>query len=168
MTAVADTRRTEGAESPPRDILACPFCGGEAKDNGHPLGIMGQIYCSNDDCFGPKTTASLKEDSIKQWNNRLAATPKTGVDREVIALGDIVQVNERMPHYGEWARAELKVVGLHLAPDGTVWADVIEGDQRHRGNGIYDGETTDIDTCWLSKIHLDAPDNAGLVSGGGR
>jgi len=54
-------------------LKPCPFCGGEAKDNGHPRGIMGQIYCSSDDCFGPITTAGLKEDSVKQWNTR--ATP---------------------------------------------------------------------------------------------
>jgi hypothetical protein len=58
----------------------------------------------------------------------------------------------------------MKVVGLHLAPDGATWADVIEGEQRHRGNGRYDGETTDIDTTHLDVIERSAllPDAAAI------
>lgn len=77
-------------------------------------------------------------------------------DREAVALGDTVRVNSSFPYFHEWERAEMKVVGLHLAPDGDVWADVIEGEQRHRGNGVYDGETTDFNTRWLTKVSSDS------------
>lgn len=60
------------AGSPPVHLLPCPFCGGEARDNGSPKGLYGQIVCSNPDCFGPHTTAGLKRDSIIQWNTRAA------------------------------------------------------------------------------------------------
>lgn len=72
--------------------------------------------------------------------------------REAVALGDIVYMNETSPYFDEWRGTEMKVVGLHLAPDGGLWADVIEGEQRHRGNGIYDGETTDIDVSHLGIV----------------
>jgi hypothetical protein len=69
-----------------------------------------------------------------------------------IALGDIVSMAETSPYFSDWRGITMKVVGLHLAPDGSTWADVIEGEQRHRGNGRYDGETTDIDTTHLDVI----------------
>ena len=52
------------------ELLPCPFCGGKPKCNGLPRGIMGQIYCSDDGCFGPRTTAMTKADSVMQWNRR--------------------------------------------------------------------------------------------------
>jgi hypothetical protein len=52
-------------------LLPCPFCGGEAKcSSSRPTGIMGQIYCDGEECFGPRTTAMTKQDSIVQWNTR--------------------------------------------------------------------------------------------------
>ena len=50
--------------------LPCPFCGGEATLDAVPTGIMARIYCRNDDCLGPRTTAQLKEDAVAQWNKR--------------------------------------------------------------------------------------------------
>lgn len=70
-----------------------------------------------------------------------------------ITLGDLVYVNEQSPSHADWQRAVLKVVGLHLAPDGGLWADVIEGDQHHRGNGRYDGETTGFSASELTRFH---------------
>jgi len=72
---------------------------------------------------------------------------------------------ETSPYFSDWRGITMKVVGLHLAPDGTTWADVIEGEQRHRGNGRYDGETTDIDTTHLDVIERVAalpPDAAAI------
>lgn len=71
--------------------------------------------------------------------------------REIVALGDLVTVNELAPYFGDWRGVTLKVVGLRLTPDGEEWASVIEGDQRHRGNGQYDGETDGFNVQWLSK-----------------
>jgi hypothetical protein len=51
-------------------LLPCPFCGGEAKCSSRPTGIMGQIYCDGEECFGPRTTALTKQNSIVQWNTR--------------------------------------------------------------------------------------------------
>lgn len=67
--------------------LPCPFCGSAPKDNGHPNGIMGQIYCGSDDCFGPRTSAGLKEDSVKQWNTRAPqpSLPEPAGLREAVA-----------------------------------------------------------------------------------
>lgn len=59
-------------------LKPCPFCGGAAKCNGLPRGMMGQIYCDNPDCFGPRTTALCKEDSAVQWNKRAAVTAAKG------------------------------------------------------------------------------------------
>ena len=75
----------------------------------------------------------------------------TAERREIVALGDLVTVNELAPYFGDWRGVTLKVVGLRLTPDGEEWASVIEGDQRHRGNGQYDGETDGFNVQWLSK-----------------
>lgn len=69
-----------------------------------------------------------------------------------IALGDIVEMNDQFPYIGDWRGAVLKVVSLRLDPEGNQWVSVIEGEQRHRGNGVYDGETTDIDARHLSRV----------------
>lgn len=58
-------------------LLPCPFCGGAPVFDGHPGGVMGQIRCSNHDCFGPKTTALHRADSIQQWNTRASPAPKS-------------------------------------------------------------------------------------------
>ncbi len=72
--------------------------------------------------------------------------------RQGISLGDIVVVNENYQFHSDWRDMQLKVVGLHIEPNGTLWADVIEGSQRHRGNGRYDGETTDFYAPHLSVV----------------
>jgi hypothetical protein len=51
-------------------LLPCPFCGGPATLGVFPKGIIGQVYCKNEDCFGPRTTALTKQESIIQWNAR--------------------------------------------------------------------------------------------------
>ena len=58
----------------PTELLPCPFCGGPATLGGLPNGIIGYVRCRNDNCFGPKTTAVTKRDSIIQWNTRQAAS----------------------------------------------------------------------------------------------
>lgn len=69
-----------------------------------------------------------------------------------IGLGDIVRMDETSPYFADWRGVEMKVIGLRCEPDGVLWASVIEGNPRHRGNGYYDSETTDIDVCHLSLV----------------
>jgi hypothetical protein len=59
---------TEKPEHTP--LLPCPFCGGEATFNALPSSILGQVHCTGEECFGPRTTALTKQDSIVQWNTR--------------------------------------------------------------------------------------------------
>jgi len=102
---------------------------------------------------------------IDQWKRRaLAKTdailatlpqPPVGACREALDLGDIVKMNERSPYFDDWRNAgELKVVSIRVDPNGKRWVSVIEGSPRHRGNGVYDSETTDIDADYLSKVAL--------------
>jgi hypothetical protein len=49
----------------------CPFCGSDPKCDGLPRGVMGQIYCASENCFGPRTTSFTKVDSVTQWNTRV-------------------------------------------------------------------------------------------------
>ena len=69
-----------------------------------------------------------------------------------LKLGDLVKVNENAPYFSDWRDAVLKVVSLRLDPEGGQWVSVIEGSERHRGNGVYDGETTDFNADYLSAI----------------
>lgn len=69
-----------------------------------------------------------------------------------LKLGDIVRMNDRSPYFYDWKDATMKVVSLRIDPEGKHWVSVIEGDQRHRGNGVYDGETTDIDADYLTPV----------------
>jgi hypothetical protein len=78
--------------------------------------------------------------------------PAKAVDVEAVKLGSMVTMNDTAPFGEDWRGVILKVVGLHLAPDGDLWADVIEGNPRHRGNGQYDSETTDINVSHLSLL----------------
>lgn len=69
-----------------------------------------------------------------------------------LKLGDIVQVNENCPFEPDWRNVKMKVVSLRADPDGQQWVSVIEGDQRHGGNGVYEAETTDFEGRWLSIV----------------
>lgn len=77
-----------------------------------------------------------------------------------LRLGDLVRFNERAPYYGDWIGVDLKVVSLRLDPSGKQWVSGIEGDQKHRGNGVYDAETTDIDAEYLDLVHRAHPQPA--------
>lgn len=86
-----------------------------------------------------------------QWQKKCAElkdarTPAQGA----LKLGDMVQVNERAPFFSDWRGATMKVVSLRIDPEGKQWVSVIEGKPHHRGNGVYDGETTDFDAEYLS------------------
>jgi hypothetical protein len=86
------------------------------------------------------------------------------------ALGDIVTVNETAPFFSDWRGAKLKVVCLRVDPDGKQWVSVIEGDARHRGNGVYDGETSDFDADYLTIYTppiFECPDCSGDIAGDG-
>jgi hypothetical protein len=76
-------RYREGIEA---ELLPCPFCGGPATLGGMPKGIIGEVRCRNEDCFGPKTTALTKADSIRQWNTRDLPLPSTPDDAKAVHL----------------------------------------------------------------------------------
>jgi hypothetical protein len=119
-----------------------------------------------------KATADYLEELIKRAKGNCtcaqAGFPDScdncdGLAPRPLGLGDIVRMNERSPYFHDWKDATMKVVSLRLDPDGKHWVSVIEGDQRHRGNGVYDGETTDIDADFLTALsdtstHQSAPE----------
>lgn len=47
------------------ELLPCPFCGSDPTING-----LHAIYCTNDECIGPHTTAARWGDALIQWNAR--------------------------------------------------------------------------------------------------
>lgn len=73
-------------------------------------------------------------------------------------LNDIVEMAPDSPHYRDWIGAHLRIVALRASPDGEVWVSVVEGPQRHRGNGVYEGETSDIPASWLNLVERAASD----------
>jgi hypothetical protein len=75
-------------------------------------------------------------------------------EAETLELGNIVEMRAGTPYAEEWRGVTMKIVGLRVDPDGHRWASVIEGDPRHRGNGVYDSETTDIDCDHLARASL--------------
>lgn len=92
-----------------------------------------------------------KVDELRLEIDQLRAL-RQAVARPPIALGDMVYMNERSPYFHDWKGVSFKVVSLRSEPDGKLWASVIEGEQRHRGNGVYDAETTDVDAEYLSPL----------------
>lgn len=82
-------------------------------------------------------------DDLREQNAKLRA-------QGALKLGDMVQVNERAPFFSDWRGATMKVVSLRIDPEGKQWVSVIAGKPHHRGNGVYDGETTDFDAEYLS------------------
>lgn len=120
------------------ELLPCPFCGSK---NIHDLQNFDWVACQ--DCGAQIEDG--KPNARELWNRR-TLDPAQGA----VKLGDIVQMNETSPYFADWRGVELKVIGLRCEPDGVLWASVIEGNPRHRGNGYYDGETTDIDVMHLS------------------
>lgn len=94
----------------------------------------------------PQTGIDKIRDAIRSLNEPQA------VARPPIALGDMVYMDERSPYFHDWKGVSFKVVSLRIEPDRKLWASVIEGEQRHRGNGVYDAETTDVDTEYLSPL----------------
>ena len=57
------------------ELKPCPFCGEEpiVQPKGRVRQYM--IYCANDECMGPHSTAQTEQDALVQWNTR--ATPAT-------------------------------------------------------------------------------------------
>lgn len=94
-------------------LLPCPFCGGAPKCNGLPRGILGKIFCSNDDCFGPMTTAITKADSVAQWNKR--PTPPASDAKKIIA-DTINQFNS-----DDFVQAEFPEVVAHRIISELEW-----------------------------------------------
>jgi hypothetical protein len=63
---------TSQLSKPDTDLLPCPFCGGEAEFAGYAHEPDCYVYCGNDNCFGPRTTAGNLHDAAIQWNTRAA------------------------------------------------------------------------------------------------
>jgi hypothetical protein len=72
---------------PDTDLLPCPFCGGEAEFAGYAHEPDCYVYCGNDNCFGPRTTAGNLHDAAIQWNTR-AAVPAQGQPEPASTTGD--------------------------------------------------------------------------------
>ena len=55
-------------------LLPCPFCGAQPTTDraGTPgkFGPIPTVRCTNEECFGPHTTAQFLADAVKQWNTR--------------------------------------------------------------------------------------------------
>lgn len=71
-------------------LLPCPFCGRKAsyRDNYLPL-----IFCENDRCFGPETTAADFDDAMLQWNTR-AALPVSQAGQPVACQPRVVDFDD--------------------------------------------------------------------------
>lgn len=51
-------------------LLPCPFCGAPACTRGP------KVVCTNDECFGPQTTAGDLQSSSEQWNKRVGLSQR--------------------------------------------------------------------------------------------
>lgn len=49
------------------ELKPCPFCGRIASYREHAFPL---VFCDNDECFGPQTTAADFENAVRQWNTR--------------------------------------------------------------------------------------------------
>jgi len=67
-------------------------------------------------------------------------------------LGDVVEMSEGWAHFHDLVGVQMKIVSLRLDPEGIQWASAIEREERHRGQGVYDGEITDLDTRRLKLV----------------
>src|SRR5581483_7014069 len=82
------------------DLKPCPFCGSPPVTNRRATGLLGQVYCRSDDCFGPRTTAACYEDSVKQWNTRTAAQPVT---KQLADFAELkLLIDEYNPANSDW------------------------------------------------------------------
>lgn len=58
-------------------LLGCPFCGERpqwVKEAVPGIATSPFLACTNDDCFGPRTSA-VGQDAIVQWNTRAGPFP---------------------------------------------------------------------------------------------
>jgi len=81
-----------------------------------------------------------------------ASVTASAPQASAVRLGDLVEMNHFCPYRDDYRGTELKLISLRLGPDGEQWATVTEGDPRHRGYGVYDGETDGIRASWLSPV----------------
>lgn len=113
-----------------KELQPCPFCGGAAKSNGHPGGMMGQVYCSNECCFGPRTTALCLSDSIRQWNTRPAPQPGMRAEGEALeyALGALRTIAASAHDTTAKQLAAIAKAGIDLAEKGADKCAEMRGD----------------------------------------
>jgi len=71
------------------ELKPCPFCG----EQPSILKNMGTIFCGNDNCFGPQSTAEHLEDSAVQWNTRVSSPMKAIEDCVISAACRLIEAN---------------------------------------------------------------------------
>jgi Lar family restriction alleviation protein len=82
------------ADTAAPSLLPCPFCGKQPvlQPKGKVRRYM--IYCANDDCMGPHTTADNKQDALVQWNTR--ATPPAPTPSAAPQAGKAIALLNRL------------------------------------------------------------------------
>ena len=63
-----------------QELLPCPFCGGEAKNQSTGYGDY-RVYCGKCECSTVRWSSS-KEKAIAAWNRRTQHSPTTGQEEE--------------------------------------------------------------------------------------
>jgi Lar family restriction alleviation protein len=61
-------------------LKACPFCGGQARDNGAPLGVRGNVSCLECGAVGPMAVSNEPKKAVAAWNARAANAGVLGAD----------------------------------------------------------------------------------------
>lgn len=175
------------------ELKPCPFCGGEDIELWTGFGTQAEIGCQSCCCERSVQVADMREDGeaypefdqktfrypdwmiertnqhlITEWNTR--ASQRASVAQTPFNLGDIVSMRDGAPFASEWRGIKMKVVSLRMDPHGTYWVSVVDETDgyppHHRGNGVYVGETTDIDAGHLSSVSstqcwIDCPECKG-------
>jgi hypothetical protein len=129
-TMNGDTRGDDVTGDQRTPLLPCPFCGSAAKFTGRVGGQMGKITCTGDDCFGPMTTATYKDDSIAQWNRRATtAAPGSPVMTHPTTPPVMVPDHPQQEGRGERERLawELEQTYVH---DGFIYGLALRENER--------------------------------------
>lgn len=69
-----------------RELLACPFCGGDAAIRNwqdeelwsHAIVEWQKVHCTECECEGISSCPGYEPDTVQAWNTRAALTPPEG------------------------------------------------------------------------------------------
>jgi hypothetical protein len=69
-----------------RELLACPFCGGDAAIRSwqdedlwsHAIVEWQKVHCTECECEGISSCPGYEPDTVQAWNTRAALTPPEG------------------------------------------------------------------------------------------